>query len=348
MNPATADADAIAANGVIRRTDDGYEIRFVRRLRKPIEKVWAALTVPERIADWFTDMRFVPEARLGARVELRFPDDDPPLEMTNGEVIAFEPPRLFAWTWPDADHPPGSVVRCELQPDGEGCILTFSESNRRATRHLVWGAAGWHVFLDGLEGATEGAASRWTMERELALRPHYQAQFDALVAPDGAVRMTGDGYELVFVRRLAKPIEKVWSALTVPERIADWLAPATIEPDLRLGARFNLNFGDGKHRTAGEIVALEPGRVLAWTWPASDEEKGPIPGVVTFELAPDGAGCVLTLTSRGPGRPHPGEAAGWHTHLEGLEGAADGVRTAWSADREKVHLHRYEAAVAAL
>jgi hypothetical protein len=46
-------------NGVIRKTDNGYEIVFVRRLAKPIEKVWAALTVPERIADWFTDMRFI-------------------------------------------------------------------------------------------------------------------------------------------------------------------------------------------------------------------------------------------------------------------------------------------------
>jgi uncharacterized protein YndB with AHSA1/START domain len=186
------------------------------------------------------------------------------------------------------------------------------------------------------------------MQREQALRPSYQAQFDALMAPDGEVRLIGDNYEMVFVRRLSKPIEKVWAALTVPERIADWLAPATIEPDLRLGARFNLDFGDGKRRASGEIVALEPGRLLAWTWPSSDQEQGPVPSVVRFELAPDGEGCALILTSRGPGRPHPNEAAGWHTHLEGLDGAADGVRTAWNAEREKVHQARYHVAVAAL
>jgi uncharacterized protein YndB with AHSA1/START domain len=67
-----------AANGLIRKREDGYEVVFVRRLAKPVEKVWAALTVPERIADWLTDMRFVPDLRLGARVEIRFPDDDPP------------------------------------------------------------------------------------------------------------------------------------------------------------------------------------------------------------------------------------------------------------------------------
>jgi uncharacterized protein YndB with AHSA1/START domain len=164
------------ANGVIRKTDAGYDIVFVRRLKKPIEKVWAALTVPERIADWFTDMTFVPEARLGARVELRF--DEPPYQMVNGEVVAFDPPRLFAWTWSHESHP-HSVVRCELEPDGDGCILTFSQSAMGPV-HLSGTAAGWHVFLDGLEGATEGVRTPGSIEREKALRPSYEAQLAAL------------------------------------------------------------------------------------------------------------------------------------------------------------------------
>ncbi len=167
-----------AANGTIRRNGDRYEIVFVRRLKKPIEKVWAALTVPERIADWFTDMRFIPEPRLGARVELRFPDDDPPYEMTKGEVVAFDPPRLFAWTWTEDDHP-NSVVRCELAPDGDGCVLTFSQSGM-GTKYLTGSAAGWHVFLDGLEGATEGVRTPGSIEREKLLRPAYEAQLAAL------------------------------------------------------------------------------------------------------------------------------------------------------------------------
>ncbi|HEY1750791.1 MAG TPA: SRPBCC family protein [Caulobacteraceae bacterium] len=168
------------ANGVIRKTgDDTYEIVFVRRLKKPIEKVWAALTVPERIADWFTDMRFIPDARLGARVELRFGDDDPPYEMNKGEVVAFDPPRLFAWSWPETAHP-NSIVRCELEPDGEGCVLTFRQSGM-GTRYLIGSAAGWQVFLEGLEGATEGVRTPGSIEREKSLRPAYEAQLAALV-----------------------------------------------------------------------------------------------------------------------------------------------------------------------
>lgn len=336
-----------AAHGTIRKTPDGgYEIFFVRRLKKPIEKVWAALTTPERIADWFTDMRFIPEPRLGARVEVRFPDDDPPLEVTDGEVIAFEPPRLFAWTWPDADNVPGSVVRCELESDGDGCILRFSESNRRGTHHLVWGAAGWHAFLDGLEGATEGLSNQGTVQREMALRPHYQAQFDAIMTADGVIRRVGDAYEIVFVRRLSRPIEKVWAALTLPERIADWLAKATIEPDLRVGARFALHFAEGDYRMAGEIVELDPPRLITWTWPDPKGDGITPPSSVRFELEPAGDGCILRLSNGGLVRPDlESVAAGWHTHLEGLERAADSVFTAWSPVREKVHIERYKAAV---
>jgi uncharacterized protein YndB with AHSA1/START domain len=167
-----------AANGVIRKTEAGFEIVFARRLRKPIEKVWAALTVPERIADWFTDMRFIPEARLGAQVELRFDEDDPPYRMIKGEVVAFDPPHLFAWTWPDDAHP-DSVVRCELVPDGEGCVLTFSQSGM-GTKHLAGTAVGWHVFLGGLEGAADGMRTSGSIERERAIRPAYETQLAAL------------------------------------------------------------------------------------------------------------------------------------------------------------------------
>jgi uncharacterized protein YndB with AHSA1/START domain len=165
------------ANGTIRKTSDGYQIVFVRRLNKPIEKVWAAVTIPERIADWFAPMLFIPEPRLGARVELRFAED-PSYVMTDGEVVAFEPPRLFAWTWTgEAEQP--SVVRFELAPDGDGCVLTFSWSGT-SDKYLTGSAAGWQVFLDGLEGATEGIRTPGSMEREQALRPAYEAQLAAL------------------------------------------------------------------------------------------------------------------------------------------------------------------------
>jgi uncharacterized protein YndB with AHSA1/START domain len=166
---------------------------------------------------------------------------------------------------------------------------------------------------------------------------------------DGVIRKTEAGeYEIVFRRRIVKPLEKVWAALTVPERIADWLAKATIEPDLRVGATFTLRFAEDDYGMVGEIVELDPPRLIAWTWPDVEGTGSATESPVRFELEPDGDGCILTLTNGGLRTIAPNHAAGWHTHLEALPSAVDGVFTAWNAEREAVHLERYKAAIAAL
>jgi hypothetical protein len=48
------------------------------------------------------------------------------------------------------------------------------------TRYLTGTAAGWHVFLEGLEGATEGVCSPVGLECERAVRPSYEAQLAGL------------------------------------------------------------------------------------------------------------------------------------------------------------------------
>ena len=40
----------------------------------------------------------------------------------------------------------------------------------------------------------------------------------------GEVRRDGETVTIVFRRRLSRPVEKIWAALTVPERLADWFA----------------------------------------------------------------------------------------------------------------------------
>jgi uncharacterized protein YndB with AHSA1/START domain len=146
----------------------------------------------------------------------------------------------------------------------------------------------------------------------------------------GEVRKVGDRYEVTFVRRLARPVEKVWAALTVPERLADWLANA--EVDLRVGGRFALYWEAHDYRMAGVITELDPPRALAWTWPSPEHPES----LVRWILEPDGDGCRLTLHQTGLSAPPVrGVAAGWHTHLEGLPGAVDGLNTPWRAERER-------------
>ena len=244
-----------------------------------------------------------------------------------------------------------SIVRFELTPDGAGTRLIFSQTGLggKSRTVMVDIAGGWHGMLDRLVALVGGSSAKQEARSGFPLRPHYRAVIDRMWAsddPDGVVRKRADGgFEIVFRRHIRKPLEKVWAALTVPERLADWLAAASIEPDLRVGARFTLQFAMNDFRVAGEIVELDPPRLIAWTWPGPDAGASTPPGVVRFELAPDGEGCVLTLTDGGAGNIHPNQAAGWHTHLEGLPGAADGVFTAWDREVEAVHEARYRAAL---
>ncbi len=155
----------------------------------------------------------------------------------------------------------------------------------------------------------------------------------------GDIRKTADGYDIVFERRLAQPIEKVWAALTVPERISQWLMTRT-EVDLRIGGRFALDWIGEDYRMAGVITALEPPRLIAWTWPHEEHPDS----VVRWELTPDGAGCRLTLTQTNMRLPHLlNVAGGWHAYLECLPGAAGDDLTPWSAAREAEVFKRYEA-----
>ena len=160
--------------GTVSRTGDTFEIVLERRIAKPIEKVWAALTVPERIADWLGIVDLDP--RLGGHYRLKFSADDPGMV---GEIIEFEPLRRLAHTWPDPDHPSG-IVRYELEPDGTGCRLRLINSGLPGK--YARSIAGWHVFLDAIPGATEGLATVWSMEREEEVLKLYQAQLIAVGA----------------------------------------------------------------------------------------------------------------------------------------------------------------------
>ena len=120
-----------------------------------------------------------------------------------------------------------------------------------------------------------------------------------------------------FIRYIDQPVEKVWAALTVPERIADWLAPAEVE--LRLGGRYHVTWPGGTESGWRHVIRqLEPPYVLE-----IGSEDAP---ATRFELAAEGAGCRLAMTDFFPlRRPEgPEVLAGWHLLLDGLPAAVDG------------------------
>jgi uncharacterized protein YndB with AHSA1/START domain len=147
--------------------------------------------------------------------------------------------------------------------------------------------------------------------------------------PKGEVTVKGDHMQVVFRRRYAKPVAKLWAALTTPERLEDWLGAAKI--DLCVGGALHIATSNGKQLEL-TITRVDAPHALGWTWVIDGLNTS-----VLFELAPDGDGCRLTLThsglsARGRGA---GVRAGWHAVLEGLADSLDERATPWALKEQR-------------
>jgi uncharacterized protein YndB with AHSA1/START domain len=162
-------------HGTVDREQDGYVVRFERRLRHPRARVWRANTESEHLAHWLP-CDIIGERRAGARVELPFwpavverhQIETPTLP---GEILVWDPPAVFEWTW-STDR-----LRWELHDDGEGTLLRFATWLGADSPDAASTAAGYHVCLDQLvELLDTGTTARSLVDAEpAALEEHYRS-----------------------------------------------------------------------------------------------------------------------------------------------------------------------------
>lgn len=132
----------------------------------------------------------------------------------------------------------------------------------------------------------------------------------------GTLEQTARGWALRFERRLRHSPQEVWAAFTDPERRAAWF-PDTMIGQLTPGAplRFVTAF-DAIPEFTGTVLAVEPERLLEFTWGED---------TLRFEIEPVEGGCVLTLRdSIAELGKAARDGAGWHVCLEQLVTALDG------------------------
>lgn len=154
--------------GTVHTRADGYQLRFERQLRHPVEKVWTALTNPAQLAQWLAPGEM--ELRLGGRVYLAFTDGD---GVIDGQVTAIEPPRLLEFTWTDKGDDFG-FVRWELMAEEGGTRLVLSHTVPESARAFGLPAlAGWHSLLDQLSALLDGQPLPVAQGRWQELHDHY-------------------------------------------------------------------------------------------------------------------------------------------------------------------------------
>ena len=139
-------------------------------------------------------------------------------------------------------------------------------------------------------------------------------------AREGVLEEAEDGrWRLVFERRLAHAPEKVWRAVTEERHLEAWF-PTTIEGERRAGAPLLFRFRGEEYPPAeGRMIAYEPPRLMELEWGMGEEDVERAERT-RLEVRPDGAGCVLTLTTTyDQVGKSARDAAGWHVCLDRLE-----------------------------
>ncbi|MGI5493097.1 SRPBCC domain-containing protein [Microtetraspora malaysiensis] len=169
-------------DGIIERDGEQVVFRYERRLARPLDAAWHAVTDPAEIERWGgarteLDLRpggqFVSHHQGGHRVEDR--------------VLRAEPPHLFEHTY-FKDVNPGAVVTWRLQEADTGSLLTFThrlpmDDVRAAAEGIAAGddprtilarnGAGWHHVLDMLGAYLSGQSLPWSPQEQQALQRHY-------------------------------------------------------------------------------------------------------------------------------------------------------------------------------
>jgi uncharacterized protein YndB with AHSA1/START domain len=153
------------------RSSDRIEKRI--ELDAPVSRVWRALTDHREFGEWFgvrMEGPFVPGQE--ARGQITHPGYE---HITwRGVVQAMEPERLFSFTWHPYALEPGvdysgeapTLVEFQLQPHGDGTLLTVTESGfdripaHRRDEAFRMNDGGWTAQMDNIRRHVEGAGGR--------------------------------------------------------------------------------------------------------------------------------------------------------------------------------------------
>jgi uncharacterized protein YndB with AHSA1/START domain len=135
-----------AVGAEVQKDGDKWTLILVRELRHPPAMVWEALTDPAHLSEWAPFDADRSLATVGP-VKLSTVGTPTP-QVADSMVKRAEPTTLLEYSWG------GNDLRWELAPLRSGTRLTLWHNIDRG--FIAWGAAGWHVCFDVLDGLLAG------------------------------------------------------------------------------------------------------------------------------------------------------------------------------------------------
>ncbi len=154
---------------------DEAEAIFSRTLQHPPGVVWAALTSPDKLAQWLAPGEI--QLFLGGHVDLDFGDSG---IVIHSQVSAYAPGRLLEYSWSGS----GDILRplrWELSPADVGTYLSLT-LNMPASEDVARSCAGWEAHLEMLAATLEGVSIKFPFEHFKAAREAYRAKMGLIAA----------------------------------------------------------------------------------------------------------------------------------------------------------------------
>jgi uncharacterized protein YndB with AHSA1/START domain len=276
--------------GHVTKEADGFKVRFERIFHHDIDTVWDAITNPEKLKYWFTDIEM--DFRPGGKMTFWF--QDAAKTETYGEIITIEHPHVFVFSW---EH---EIARWELFEEGKQktkLVLTYSKLN---TEYAATAPAGLHWMLNELELVLNGdnpdhqfGMEGFTPEQEALMERYAEFMYDDF--PE-LLR-----YKPIVVEKTYNaPVQRVWQALTDKDKMKQWYFDI---PDFKPEVGFEFQFyGQGakgeQYLHLCKVTEVIPMKKLAHSWSYDGIEGN---SDVIFELFPEGQKTRLKLTHRGLG-----------------------------------------------
>lgn len=274
--------------GKVAKLEDGFQVKFERKLPHAAEKVWDAITKSELLKFWFTDIEM--DFRPGGKMTIWFRDAEK--TKTYGEIVRIEAPRLFEYTWE------GELATWEIIKENDNaCTLKLTYS-KLAEEYAVNAPAGFHSLLDRLEDLLEGDTTIHPFgteendPKQQNLKEDY-AQMILKTYPE-----LEKFQPIVKEKLLNASVERVWRAITDKDQMKKWYFDLeAFEPV----PGFEFSFAGQGHK--GEkyihhckILEVIPFKKLqhTWTYENYDGES-----IVTFDLSEEGDKVRIKLTHTG-------------------------------------------------
>jgi uncharacterized protein YndB with AHSA1/START domain len=159
-------------------------LKIQRLLPGPVERIWAYLTDSELRRKWLAAGAM--EMKVGAPVELVWRNDelnDPPgtrpadfpeEHRMQSRITECDPMRKLSIAWTNSGD-----VTFELEPRGQGVLLTVTHRRLPDRSTMLKVSAGWHMHLDVLVARASGKEPAPFWEGWSRLRDEYDRRLPA-------------------------------------------------------------------------------------------------------------------------------------------------------------------------